>query len=80
MSDIATDQHKKMASKIRQLMAIYQENEDLLSIGAYKSGSNPSLDESINKIQSINRFLVQEVSEVSSFDESIKSMENVLKS
>jgi flagellum-specific ATP synthase len=80
MSDIATDQHKKMASKIRQLMAIYQENEDLLSIGAYKSGSNPSLDESIKKIQSINRFLVQEVSEVSSFDESIKSMENVLKS
>ena len=79
MSDIATDQHKKMASKIRQLMAIYQENEDLLSIGAYKSGSNPSLDESIKKIQSINRFLVQEVSEVSSFDESIKSMENVLK-
>lgn len=80
MSDIATDQHKKMASKIRQLMAIYQENEDLLSIGAYKSGSNPSLDESIKKIQSINRFLVQEVSEVSNFDESIKSMENVLKS
>lgn len=79
MSDIATDQHKKMASKIRQLMAIYQENEDLLSIGAYKSGSNPSLDETIKKIQSINRFLVQEVSEVSSFDESIKSMENVLK-
>ncbi len=79
MSDIATDQHKKMASKIRQLMAIYQENEDLLSIGAYKSGSNPSLDESIKKIQSINRFLVQEVSEVSNFDESIKSMENVLK-
>ena len=61
-------------------MAIYQENEDLLSIGAYKSGSNPSLDESIKKIQSINRFLVQEVSEVSNFDESIKSMENVLKS
>jgi len=79
MSDIATEHHKKLASKIRQLMAVYQENEDLISIGAYKSGSNPKLDEAIKKIDQINQFLIQEVSQVSSFEESIDFMERVLK-
>ncbi len=80
MSDIASDNHKQIASKIRQLMAVYQENEDLISIGAYKSGSNPKLDEAIRKMDKINSFLIQEVSQVSSFENSINLMEHVLKS
>ena len=80
MSDIASDNHKQIASKIRQLMAVYQENEDLISIGAYKSGSNPKLDEAIRKMDKINSFLIQEVSQVSSFENSINQMEHVLKS
>lgn len=80
MSDIASDNHKQIASKIRQLMAVYQENEDLISIGAYKSGTNPKLDEAIRKMDKINSFLIQEVSQVSSFENSINQMEHVLKS
>lgn len=80
MSDIVSDEHKKTASKIRQLMAVYQENEDLISIGAYKSGTNPKLDEAIKKIDKINSFLIQEVSQVSSFEMSLDFMEQVIKS
>ena len=80
MSDIVSDEHKKTASKIRQLMAVYQENEDLISIGAYKSGTNPKLDEAIKKIDKINSFLIQEVSQVSSFEMSLDLMEQVIKS
>lgn len=79
MSDIVSDQHRQVASKIRQLMAVYQENEDLISIGAYKSGSNPRLDEAIKKIDSINQFLIQEVSQVSTFNESLELMEKIIK-
>jgi flagellum-specific ATP synthase len=60
-------------------MAVYQENEDLISIGAYKSGSNPRLDEAIKKIDSINQFLIQEVSQVSTFNESLELMEKIIK-
>jgi flagellum-specific ATP synthase len=79
MRDIVSNQHRQVASKISQLMAVYQENEDLISIGAYKSGSNPRLDEAIKKIDSINQFLIQEVSQVSTFNESLELMEKIIK-
>ncbi len=78
MNDIVSEKQKSSAQKLRQLMAVYQENEDLLSIGAYKPGSNLKLDEAIKKIDSINQFLTQEVGQTSSFDETITWMEKVI--
>jgi flagellum-specific ATP synthase len=79
MNDIVTEKHKQVAQKIRHSMAIYQENEDLLSIGAYKAGSNPKLDEAIKKIDSINQFLIQPVEQGNEFDETIEWMEKLYK-
>ncbi len=41
MSAVATKEHKKLASKLKSTLATYTEAEDLINIGAYKSGSNP---------------------------------------
>ena len=41
MSAIATKEHKALAGKLKNVMATYNEAEDLINIGAYKSGSNP---------------------------------------
>ena len=47
MSSIATKEHKTMAGKLKNVMATYQEAEDLINIGAYKAGSNNNIDYAI---------------------------------
>ena len=49
MSQIVTSDHKKAAGMLKNVMATYQEAEDLINIGAYKNGSNPDIDYTISK-------------------------------
>ena len=72
MSEIATPEHKAAAGKLRNLLSIYTENADLISIGAYKHGTNPALDEAINKIDSINDFLMQRVDDSMDFKTTVR--------
>jgi flagellum-specific ATP synthase len=60
---------KKAAGVIRRLMADYAGSEDLISVGAYKPGSNAKLDEAIAKRDEIEKFLIQAVDEKSTIDE-----------
>jgi len=72
MSQIATKEHKKAAGKLRNVLATYDEAEDLINIGAYKNGSNPSIDYAISKIDEVNGFLCQDVDEKFGFEESME--------
>ena len=47
MSALATPEHKRAASDLRDVMATYQASEDLISIGAYQPGANPHLDRAV---------------------------------
>lgn len=75
MSDITTNEHRKSANNIKRLMAIYRDSEDLINIGAYVKGSNADIDEAIDKHKLIEDFLMQDVHDNFSFDETL----NVLK-
>ncbi len=77
MNDIATPEHKAAASKLRDMLAEYNKNIDLISIGAYKHGSNPKLDEAVDKIDEINGFLKQAVGENFTFEETIELMSSI---
>ncbi len=74
MSQIATGEHKKMAGKLKNVMATYNEAEDLINIGAYKRGSNASIDYAIEKIDAVNQFLCQDVYEKIAFEESVERL------
>ena len=74
MGQVATKEHKKTAGKLRNVLATYNEAEDLINIGAYKSGSNPAIDYSITKIDAVNRFLCQETDEKVGFDECMQAL------
>ena len=78
MSTIAQPDHKEAANKIRNLMSIYQDNQDLISIGAYKSGTNPELDYAIGKMNEINEFLQQRTDEKISFDETMELIQKTV--
>jgi len=75
MSQIADREHKQAASRLKSVLATYNEAEDLINIGAYKSGSNPSIDYAISKIDVVNSFLRQDVESKFDFEESVKMLE-----
>ena len=75
MSQIADKEHKQAAGKLKGVLATYNEAEDLINIGAYKSGSNPSIDYAISKIDAVNTFLRQDVDAKYSFEESVEMLQ-----
>ncbi|MCM1025697.1 MAG: flagellar protein export ATPase FliI [Roseburia sp.] len=77
MSQIADREHKQMASKLKTVLATYNEAEDLINIGAYKSGSNPSIDYAIAKIDAVNAFLCQDVEEKFDFETSVEMLKQL---
>lgn len=77
MVEIVSREHQRTASRLRNLLSIYQKNADLISIGAYKKGNNAALDEAVSKIDSINAFLKQEIWERFSYQEVLGLMENI---
>lgn len=79
MSGIATKEHKALSGKLRNVLATYNEAEDLINIGAYKSGSNPEIDYAITKINKVNDFLTQDVDTKYQFDEEMRLLEDIFK-
>lgn len=77
MSAIADKEHKKMAGKMKEVMATYAEAEDLIHIGAYKSGSSKEIDYAIEKMEEVNGFLLQETEEKIAFEEILARMEQI---
>ncbi|MCI9080747.1 MAG: flagellar protein export ATPase FliI [Lachnospiraceae bacterium] len=77
MSSIAEKEHKDAAGKLKNVLATYQEAEDLINIGAYKNGSNKNIDYAIEKIDEVNRFLLQETHDKFTFEEILDMMEQI---
>ena len=77
MSSIATEEHKEAAGKLRNVLATYNEAEDLINIGAYKKGSNPEIDYAIEKIAEVNQYLCQGMYEKFTFEEEQQMISNI---
>jgi flagellum-specific ATP synthase len=78
MSNIVSKDQMEAASSMRNMMSVYDTNYDLVSIGAYKSGTNPSLDIAIKKIGGINKFLQQQVDEKCFYENSVDAMKKAV--
>ncbi|MBP3608714.1 MAG: FliI/YscN family ATPase, partial [Lachnospiraceae bacterium] len=77
MSSIATKEHKQFANKLKNVLATYGEAEDLINIGAYKAGSNKEIDYAISKINAVNGFLMQQVDEKFTFEQTIDLLKGI---
>ena len=77
MSSIVTKEHKKAAGKLRNVLATYNEAEDLINIGAYKKGSNEGIDYAIDKIDASNQFLMQDTDEKFTFEETVQMLQKL---
>ena len=70
MPDIVTPAHYQAATKLRELMGLHREHEDLITIGAYRKGSHPKLDVAIQFRDDIDALLKQHVDSRFTFEES----------
>ncbi|MDY6324302.1 MAG: flagellar protein export ATPase FliI [Catonella sp.] len=77
MSSIADKPHKKAAGTLKNVMATYNEAEDLINIGAYKAGSNADIDFAISKIKAVNAYVCQGTDEKFQFEEEVKQLEDL---
>lgn len=77
MSEVAGDDHKKLASVGRDMLATYKDSEDLINIGAYVKGSNQKVDLAIKYYDGINNFLKQGVKEHNTFEDTVKKLKAI---
>jgi flagellum-specific ATP synthase len=68
MNAIAPREHLQAAAAVRELISAYHDHEDLISIGAYRRGSNPKVDAAVTLQDEINRFLRQDVAEAATIE------------
>ena len=79
MVEIVSPEHRQLASKLRDIMGVYEKNADLVSIGAYKAGTNSKLDYALSKIDGINQFLMQGINESFSYEESLEQLRRIMR-
>jgi flagellum-specific ATP synthase len=78
MPDIASAGHLKMARAIRRMYSLYQQNRDLISVGAYQPGSDLRIDKAIEKNAAILDFLQQDMNDPVALNRSLNEMEILL--
>ena len=76
--DIAGEDHIKCTRELIELLSEYREAEDMISIGAYSAGSNPKVDRALQFKSKIDEFLRQDTNEPSQFDDTLKSLFEVI--
>jgi len=74
MYDIVPKEHWQAATRIKSLLAVYQQNFDYVQIGSYQPGSNPQLDLALQMMPAIERYLRQEKSELSTPQDALKGL------
>jgi flagellum-specific ATP synthase len=77
MVDVVPEEQVLLSHMARDVIATYQEAQDLINIGAYVKGSNPKIDYAWSKIDEVNGFLKQRIEEKADFEENLAALQNI---
>lgn len=75
MADVVTDEHRHAASAFRRLWAAYEENRDLILMGAYRPGNDPVIDAAVTRRPELLEFLRQDAREHIDFTSSTAALQ-----
>lgn len=78
MTDVASGEHRIMANSVRNILATYQDAEDIINIGAYVRGNNPAIDQAIELYNPLINFLQQGVEEKSDISADLTKLAQIL--
>lgn len=74
MRAVSKPAHVRSAGRLRETLAVYEKNRDLILLGAYERGSDPRVDFAIEHIDEIHAFLKQATSEKADFEPTIERL------
>jgi flagellum-specific ATP synthase len=77
MHDIVPHEHTALARRFKQALSTYQQNRDLIAIGAYHKGSDPRIDAAIALWPTLQRFLQQDIHERVDYHSSLATLQAV---
>jgi len=69
MPEVTDEEHRQAAFTLRELLSAYRDHEDLISIGAYRQGTNKTVDAAVEMMDDLNQYLRQPVAEPSNMDD-----------
>ncbi|GAA5132152.1 flagellar protein export ATPase FliI [Thalassotalea piscium] len=78
MPMVTSEEHQQLARQLKQMYSLYQQNKDLISIGAYTRGSDPRIDHAIELNPVIKFFLQQKMNEIIPYDQSLSQLQEIL--
>ncbi|PLR29011.1 flagellum-specific ATP synthase FliI, partial [Chimaeribacter californicus] len=78
MTSLIDDTHYRRVRQFKQMLASYQRNRDLVSVGAYAAGSDPLLDRAIRLYPQMEALLQQGIHEQSDFTASCDHLNTLL--
>lgn len=78
MRQIVPREFIEISRRMRELIAVYKEAEDLINIGAYRQGANPKIDEAIRLQAAIDEFLRQDVEDATSIEDCARRMVQIV--
>ena len=78
MPEITEKSHYELAGKLRNIYSTYVKNADAISLGAYKAGSDPRIDEAIKKHPLIEAYIKQGINEAVGFSDSIAELAKIV--
>ncbi len=77
MPMVTSEEHMMMARTVKQCYSLYQQNRDLITIGAYQKGADPRLDQAIAIRPKLEQFLQQKMKEVVSYSDCLQALHQV---
>ena len=78
MLKITSKEHQDKVYFLKELLAEYKKNEDMINIGMYVKGSNSKIDTAIELKNDIDEFLKQKIEEGYSFEETLMILDGVI--
>ena len=75
---VVTEDHRKRAIAFNEILATYNEAEELINIGAYVKGSNPQIDHALKKIHDLRKFMKQDMKEKATFGETLDWLKSII--
>ncbi|PCI56621.1 MAG: flagellum-specific ATP synthase FliI [Gammaproteobacteria bacterium] len=78
MPMVTSKEHQDLARQLKQIYSLYQQNKDLIAIGAYTKGNDPRIDQAINVLPVINFFLQQQMQEVIPYELSLQQLKEII--
>jgi len=77
MPQVAVAEHQRLRESLIRVLAAYRRAEDLVNINAYVRGSNPEIDNALDKIEAVQRYLRQDSAEAVSLPQAIQELEAI---